>query len=85
MSRIIRVSGCHDCPFCVIPELPNIGQVSYECDMTDFDLIVTKFKESKTLPDNCSLEKDFTEEEIEETREFLKTIPDPKPYFKSAK
>lgn len=93
--RIIRVSGCHECvPYakevkgrdneplyycCVHPEIGiKAGQSPF---------FIGGYIDNKTLPDYCPLEEDFgfTEKELEKARVFLKTIPDLKPYFKSAK
>ncbi len=51
MVRIIRVSGCHDCWHCKSSFMVN----DFYCKK--IKMSVDKYVETKTLPDNCPLEK----------------------------
>ena len=84
--RIIRVCSCHDCPYAIIKLNKFPRDIDYICKKTT-DNIVEYYdvNTSRTLPDNCPLEEEFTEKEIEEARVFLNKLPDPKPYFKNMK
>lgn len=49
--RIIRVSGCHDCPY----RAWTIKSIVYHCDKLKSDVVTNTWD---TLPDNCPLEED---------------------------
>ncbi len=59
--RIIRVSGCQDCPykFSVVTALPNIycGHPEIEKIMGQSPFLVSSYVKSETLPDKCPNEK----------------------------
>ncbi len=60
MMRIIRVNGCHDCPW----KYENWEQkgtqwrhyTGHICYKGKFD--INKYIDSETLPDNCPLEEE---------------------------
>ncbi len=58
--RIIRVSGCHDCPpdnkLMVLDEYLGCKKIAIG-ERGGFYLNIEKYMESKTLPDNCPLEE----------------------------
>ena len=49
MTKIIRVTGCHDCPYC---------RAKHICDKMHEGVLYSKKVVNKTLPDNCPLEDD---------------------------
>jgi hypothetical protein len=51
-TRVIRVSGCHDCPYIRISHNDN-----YICELLARDYIVTDYYKGQILPDKCPLEK----------------------------
>lgn len=49
--KIIRVSGCHDCPhYSLASELCNL--------LWGTDILNATIKDNKTFPDNCPLEEE---------------------------
>ncbi len=58
-KRIIRVSGCHACPYVGTRarESTNWSQAELYCRKTLKLVIVNTDNKTKTLPDNCPLEK----------------------------
>lgn len=65
--RIIRVSGCHDCEYPFYTELIKHNRCKKLTQLRIYDFI-DKYIESKTLPDNCPLEKEkeFTMTDVHE-------------------
>jgi hypothetical protein len=66
--RIIRVSGCHECPYSGYMQNaknPLIGVTYCLFPNLKYELIVTEYEDSKTLPeDKCPLEKEDEEDDI---------------------
>ncbi len=63
MTRIIRVIGCHECPIMNLFHTQDMSSDIYSCpkiDYTDNKNDVGEYVKSKTLPDNCPLERDNT-------------------------
>ena len=62
MTKIIRVSGCHDCPHMAFAYNEH-GDFDYEyCNkgrkVNDKSFRIDEYSDKKTLPDNCPLEDD---------------------------
>ena len=56
MSKIIRVTGCHDCPYCSELVFDDGIKLYYRsCKKSDM-INPTGCFQNKTLPDNCPLE-----------------------------
>lgn len=56
--KIIRISGCHDCPlraYLQDPADPSKGITECYSDDTP-ETVVTEHERNKTLPDNCPLD-----------------------------
>ena len=59
--KIIRVSGCHDCNYPDSEFLPPYIPCTHPDSPNNFN--ICHFIESKSLPDNCSLEEMLSETE----------------------
>lgn len=68
--RIIRVSGCHDCP--CIRTVYYADEAIASCKK--LNISVYSFARTKTLPDNCPLDKKIEMKELEPIRKALAII-----------
>lgn len=56
MHKVIKISGCHQCPYETIKEICSYPASEYREPVTGDE--VKLHYENKTLPDNCPLEED---------------------------
>ena len=56
MMKIIRVSGCYDCPYCRFDSEVKAGDCYY-C-YYETSMKVDSYMKKATMPDNCPLEKE---------------------------
>ena len=57
MTKIIRVSGCHECQYCVVLNKEAFSNYTYCNKGESFDNVESY--ENKTLPGNCPLEDEI--------------------------